>query len=65
LVVPYAFEEAIGYMFTEIVRDKDGIAAAMVFLALVAELYAGGRTVIGLLEDLYQRSVAPVCVWLT
>jgi len=62
LVVPYAFEEAIGYMFTEIVRDKDGVAAATVFLALVAELYARGRTVIGLLEELYQRFVAPVYV---
>ena len=61
--VPYAFEEAIGYMFTEIVRDKDGVAAATVFLALVAELYAQGRTVIGLLEELYQRFV-PWCMWL-
>lgn len=54
---PYAFEEAIGYMFGEIVRDKDGIATATVFLALVAGLYHQGRTVIGLLEELYQRSV--------
>jgi phosphoglucomutase len=53
--VPYAFEEAIGYMFSEIVRDKDGIAAATVFLSLVREIYAGGGTVLGHLEGLYQR----------
>lgn len=52
---PYAFEEAIGYMFGEIVRDKDGIAAAAVFLSLVTELYSNGRTVAQLLTELYQR----------
>ena len=52
---PYAFEEAIGYMFGEIVRDKDGIAAAAVFLSLVTELYPNGRTVTQLLTELYQR----------
>ena len=54
-VAPYAFEEAIGYMFSEIARDKDGVAAATAFLALVAGLYSRGQTVGGLLEELYQR----------
>lgn len=52
---PYAFEEAIGYMFGEIVRDKDGIAAATVFLSLVVELYERQQTVTQLLDQLYQR----------
>lgn len=29
----FAYEEALGYMFPSIVRDKDGIAAACIFLA--------------------------------
>jgi phosphoglucomutase len=52
---PYAFEEAIGYMFGDIVRDKDGIAAATVFLSLVVELYERRETVTQLLDQLYQR----------
>lgn len=32
----YAFEEAIGYMFSDVVHDKDGISAAAVFLAASA-----------------------------
>ncbi|ODH26175.1 hypothetical protein ACO22_04766 [Paracoccidioides brasiliensis] len=31
--VPFAFEEALGYMFPAISYDKDGLTAAMVFLA--------------------------------
>lgn len=31
--VLFAYEEALGYMFPSIVRDKDGIAAACIFLA--------------------------------
>jgi phosphoglucomutase len=52
---PYAFEEAIGYMFGDIVRDKDGIAAATVFLSLVVELYERRETVTQLLDRLCQR----------
>jgi len=54
-IAPYAFEEAIGYMFGDIVRDKDGIAAATVFLRVIVELYSVGKTVLQLLEELYQR----------
>lgn len=54
-VVPYAFEEAIGYMFGDIVRDKDGIAAGAVFLRVIVDLYTVGKTVLQLLEELYQR----------
>jgi phosphomannomutase len=41
----YGFEEALGYLVNpETIRDKDGISAAVVFLRLVAELKAKGKT---------------------
>jgi phosphoglucomutase len=54
-IAPYAFEEAIGYMFGDIVRDKDGIAAATVFLDLVKEVYERGQTILQLLNELYEK----------
>ena len=54
-IAPYAFEEAIGYMFGDIVRDKDGIAAAAIFLSLVVEVYEMGGRIIQLLDELYQK----------
>ncbi len=42
----YGYEEALGYLVDpEIVSDKDGISAAVDFLALASELAAEGRTV--------------------
>lgn len=41
----FGYEEALGYLVDpDKVRDKDGISAALEFLALVAELRAEGRT---------------------
>ncbi|KAG0642870.1 hypothetical protein HOY80DRAFT_569312 [Tuber brumale] len=53
--VAYAFEEAIGYMFSPIVHDKDGIAAASVFLTMARQWAKGGFTVFQKLEQLYQK----------
>jgi len=36
-IVPFAFEEALGYMFTGIAHDKDGISATAFFLAAAAK----------------------------
>ncbi|NND84962.1 MAG: phospho-sugar mutase [Acidimicrobiia bacterium] len=49
------FEEAIGYSVGPVVRDKDGISAALVFADLVGAAKADGRTAWDLLADLATR----------
>lgn len=47
------YEEALGYcMAPELVRDKDGVTAALLLAELAAALRAGGRTLIDALDDL-------------
>lgn len=42
----FGYEEAIGYTVDpQVVRDKDGISAAVVFALMTADLHAQGRTV--------------------
>src|SRR4029079_10855970 len=48
-------EEALGYTVGELVRDKDGVSAAVVFAELAAVLRASGTTVLAHLEGLYRR----------
>ena len=49
------YEEALGYAVGEVVRDKDGISAALVMAELVASLTSEGRTLGDLLDDLHRR----------
>jgi phosphomannomutase len=51
----FGFEEALGYTVGELVRDKDGISAAVVFAEMVAVLRARGVGVLAHLEGLYRR----------
>ncbi|KAH8423354.1 phosphoribomutase PRM15 [Aspergillus melleus] len=53
--VPYAFEEALGYMFPEVCYDKDGITAAMVFLAAEAKWRSQGLTPYTKLQQLFKE----------
>lgn len=54
--VLYAFEEALGYMWPAICYDKDGIAAAAVFLRAIAIWQEEeGLTPWGKLQQLYKR----------
>ena len=49
----YAYEEAIGHCVDpDVVRDKDGISAAVLAADLVAGLKAAGRTLLDVLDDL-------------
>jgi phosphomannomutase len=63
----YGYEEALGSCVGTLVRDKDGMTAALAFAGLVADAKAHGRTVTDRLDDLArelgvhttrQRSVA-------
>lgn len=51
----YAYEEAIGYMFPTVVWDKDGIAAAAVFLSAWRRWMIQGLTPWQKLQQLYER----------
>jgi len=51
----FGYEEALGYTVGSVVRDKDGISAALVFCDLVAGLRNEGRTVLDQLGDLWQE----------
>jgi phosphomannomutase len=50
----YGYEEALGYcVLPDVVRDKDGISAALLVSDLVAALKAEGRTLLDRLAELY------------
>jgi phosphomannomutase len=49
----YGYEEAIGYCVApDIVRDKDGVSAALLLAWYTAELKAQGRTLLDVLDDI-------------
>lgn len=48
----FGYEEALGYTVSTVVRDKDGIGAAVVAAELAAVLRAEGKTLLGRLEEL-------------
>ena len=52
----FGYEEALGYCVApDLVRDKDGVTAALLVSELVAGLLAQGRTVADALDDLARR----------
>lgn len=53
--VHFGYEEAIGFMFGSEIRDKDGVAATIMFVELVLELRRQGLTVKEYLDELYRR----------
>ncbi|QXC63247.1 phospho-sugar mutase [Aquihabitans sp. G128] len=48
----FGYEEALGFCVGDLVGDKDGISAAVLFAEAVAVLAAEGRTVLDVLDDL-------------
>jgi len=52
----YGYEEALGYAIgPDVVRDKDGISAALLVAELAAQLRAHGRTLLDRLDDLQRE----------
>lgn len=51
----FGFEEAIGYSVGEVVRDKDGVSAALIVCDLLARARRAGRTALDLLAEIYQE----------
>jgi phosphomannomutase len=51
----FGYEEALGFCAGTMVRDKDGITAALLFAELLAGLKASGRTVHDRLDELATR----------
>ena len=49
------YEEALGYTVGELVADKDGVSAALLFAELTAWDRARGKTVAEHLDDIYRR----------
>jgi phosphomannomutase len=48
----FGYEEALGYAVGEVVRDKDGMSAALAMLRLASEAVAAGRSVLDLYDAL-------------
>ncbi|MGW6174991.1 phospho-sugar mutase [Arthrobacter sp. NPDC055138] len=52
----YGYEEALGYCVApHLVRDKDGMSAALLLAELAADVQASGRTVFDMLDELALR----------
>ncbi len=56
----FGYEEALGYCVGDLVRDKDGVTAALVAAELAAELRAQGTSVLARLEDIFRPHGAHV-----
>lgn len=51
----FAYEEALGYAFGQIVHDKDGLSALVAFVMLAAEQAQSGQTVLDRLAAIYRE----------
>ncbi|PWN21924.1 putative phosphomannomutase [Microstroma glucosiphilum] len=53
----FAYEEALGYMVSPLVWDKDGLSALLLLSLLAADLHAaGGQTLWTRLEEIHRRT---------
>jgi phosphomannomutase len=48
----FGYEEALGFCVGQVVRDKDGISAALALLRLASELHAEGQSLLDRIDEL-------------
>ncbi|MBW0485447.1 hypothetical protein O181_025162, partial [Austropuccinia psidii MF-1] len=53
--VPFAYEEALGYMCGTEIRDKDGLTALVIWAEIASELKDRGSSVIDYLDTIYRK----------
>jgi phosphomannomutase len=51
----FGYEEALGYSFGQLVRDKDGVSAAVLLCELAARCKAKGQSLLDRLAELYRE----------
>jgi len=51
----FGYEQALGYSVNDVVRDKDGISAALLIAAIAAEAKRDGRSIADRLDDIAGR----------
>ena len=51
----FGYEEALGYAVSDVVRDKDGMSAALVLAAAAAQARSHGQTLTGVLDGIARR----------
>jgi phosphomannomutase len=51
----FAYEEALGYMCNNQIKDKDGISALAIFAEWTNHLYSLGKSLVEYLDELYQK----------
>ncbi len=51
----FGYEEALGYCVGDVVRDKDGISAALAFAEMAATAKADGSSIPAMLDELHRR----------
>lgn len=51
----FGYEESIGYVYKDIVRDKDAVVASMMIAEMAGYYKKEGRTLLEVLEDIYKE----------
>jgi phosphoglucomutase len=51
----FGYEESIGYLMGDFVRDKDAVISAMLIAEMTAYYYKKGLNLLQVLEDLYKK----------